>query len=50
MSSAGGSIDPELSERHPRAFRIDFDPFDVPRDQFIGARYSPNRRSILGGS
>jgi hypothetical protein len=28
-------VDPELSERHVAHFRIDFDPFDVSRDQFL---------------
>ena len=28
-------LDPELSERHLAHFRIGFDPFDVPRDQFL---------------
>jgi hypothetical protein len=28
-------VDPELGERQRAHFRIDFDPFDVPRDQFL---------------
>jgi len=28
-------LDPELSERHVAHFRIGFDPFDVPREQFL---------------
>jgi hypothetical protein len=28
-------VDPELTERHVAHFRIGFDPFDVPRDQFV---------------
>jgi hypothetical protein len=28
-------LDPELSERHLAHFKIGFDPFDVPRDQFL---------------
>ena len=28
-------VDPGLSERHVAHYRIGFDPFDVPRDQFI---------------
>src|SRR5262249_3684004 len=28
-------VDPELSQRHLDHYRIRFDPFDVPRDQFI---------------
>jgi len=28
-------LDPELSERHLAYFKIDFDPFDVPRDAFV---------------
>jgi len=28
-------VDPELGERHVAHYRIGFDPFDVPRDQFI---------------
>jgi hypothetical protein len=28
-------LDPELSERHVAHFEIGFDPFDVPRDQFL---------------
>ncbi len=28
-------VDPQLSERHLAHYRIGFDPFDVPRDQFL---------------
>jgi transglutaminase superfamily protein len=28
-------LDPELSERHLAHFKIGFDPFDVPREQFV---------------
>jgi hypothetical protein len=28
-------VDPELSERHIKAYRVQFDPLDVPRDAFI---------------
>jgi hypothetical protein len=28
-------VDPQLSERHVAHYRIGFDPFDVPRDQFL---------------
>jgi hypothetical protein len=28
-------VDPELSDRHVAHFKIDFDPFDVPRDRFL---------------
>ena len=28
-------VDPELSPRHVAHFKLDFDPFDVPRDRFL---------------
>ena len=28
-------VDPELSARHVAHFKLDFDPFDVPRDRFL---------------
>jgi len=29
-------VDPEMSPRHVEAYKVPFDPYDVPREQFIG--------------